>query len=90
MKLTVAQLIQKRKKNRDSQRKSRQRTKDQINSLQRQVRNRLFNGRLSYWQLQNRELEQDNVSLQERLAHALAAIEMLEKGASSRWISVFK
>ncbi|KAF1935664.1 hypothetical protein EJ02DRAFT_310626, partial [Clathrospora elynae] len=37
MKLTAAQLAQKRKRNQESQRKLRQKTKDQIDTLQRQV-----------------------------------------------------
>jgi hypothetical protein len=48
MRLTAAQLAQKRKSNRESQRKSRQKTKDRIDTLQRQVRNRPFNSKLSY------------------------------------------
>ncbi|XP_014551511.1 hypothetical protein COCVIDRAFT_112805 [Bipolaris victoriae FI3] len=66
MKLTAAQLVQRRKKNRESQRKSRQRVKNQINTLERQ----------------NKELESNNVSLRERLLHTSAAIEVLEKGAN--------
>ncbi|XP_014550058.1 hypothetical protein COCVIDRAFT_52505, partial [Bipolaris victoriae FI3] len=73
MKLTADQLARRREYNRESQRKSRQKKKDQINTLQRQ----------------NRELEQDNVSLQERLLHALATIEVLKKGASSQQIPLY-
>jgi len=90
MKLTATQLAQKRKKNRESQRKSRQRVKDQIDVLQRQVRNQIPNGRLSYWQIQNTKLEQENISLQEQLRDALAAIEALEHGTISQWILPFK
>jgi hypothetical protein len=48
MKLTATQLAQKRKSNRESQRKSRQRVKDQIDVLQRQVKKEIPNGRFSH------------------------------------------
>jgi hypothetical protein len=37
MGLTAAQVVQKKKRNRESQRKSRQKKEDEINALQRQV-----------------------------------------------------
>ncbi|KAF7569468.1 hypothetical protein PtrM4_118830 [Pyrenophora tritici-repentis] len=63
MTLTSAQLAEKRKRNRESQQKSRRKIKDEIDTLQ----------------CQNRELKQDNLSLKERLQHALTAIEVLRK-----------
>jgi hypothetical protein len=48
MKLTAAQLAKKRKNDRESQQKSRRKAKEQIDTLQRQVRNRLFYNGLSY------------------------------------------
>ena len=46
MGLTAAQVVQKKRRNRDSQRKSRRKKQDQINTFQRQVRNLLFINRL--------------------------------------------
>ncbi|ENH99087.1 hypothetical protein COCC4DRAFT_181904 [Bipolaris maydis ATCC 48331] len=66
MQLTTTQLAQRRERNRKSQRRSRQKVKDEIDTLKRQ----------------NKDLELNNVSLQERLRHALAAIDVLENGAS--------
>jgi len=48
MNLTVSQLAQKRKRNRENQRKSRQKVKDQIDILQHQVRDRLSEDRTFY------------------------------------------
>ncbi|EMD84652.1 hypothetical protein COCC4DRAFT_154468 [Bipolaris maydis ATCC 48331] len=74
MKPITAQLARKRERNRESQRRSRQRVKDQIDALERQ----------------NRELELDNRSLQKQLLHALEAIEVFEKGASLHQNSIVK
>ncbi|XP_014553176.1 hypothetical protein COCVIDRAFT_108343 [Bipolaris victoriae FI3] len=74
MKPTTAQLARKRERNRESQRRSRQRVKDQIDALERQ----------------NRELELDSRSLQKQLLRALEAIEVFEKGASLQQNFIFK
>jgi regulator of replication initiation timing len=78
--LTAAQLERKRANDREAQRAIRQRTKDHIESLERQIRDltaqRDTNSSTKLIELmrRNEELEQENALLRTRLSHAVAAL----------------
>ncbi|OAG05850.1 uncharacterized protein CC84DRAFT_1090895 [Paraphaeosphaeria sporulosa] len=82
--LTAAQLERKRANDREAQRAIRQRTKDHIESLERQVRDLTAqigtNSSTKMMELmrRNEELEQENALLRARLSHAGQALGMLE------------
>jgi hypothetical protein len=78
--LTAAQLERKRANDREAQRAIRQRTKDHIADLERQIRELTaqVNGNTSENLMElirrNEELEQDNAMLRSRLSHAVTAL----------------
>ncbi|KAF2865097.1 hypothetical protein BDV95DRAFT_653129 [Massariosphaeria phaeospora] len=78
--LTTAQLERKRANDREAQRAIRQRTKDHIDSLERQVRDlnaqleTNSSGKMMELLRRNEELEQENAILRTRLSHAAAAM----------------
>jgi regulator of replication initiation timing len=78
--LTAAQLERKRANDREAQRAIRQRTKDHIENLERQIRDlttqRDTNSSTKLIELmrRNEELEQENAVLRTRLSHAVAAL----------------
>lgn len=78
--LTAAQLERKRANDREAQRAIRQRTKDHIADLERQIREltaqRDTNSPTKMMELmrRNEELEQENAALRTRLSHAVAAL----------------
>ncbi|KAL5377040.1 hypothetical protein PMIN06_011351 [Paraphaeosphaeria minitans] len=82
--LTAAQLERKRANDREAQRAIRQRTKDHIEGLERQVRDLTAqigtNSSTKMMELmrRNEELEQENALLRARLSHAGQALGMLE------------
>lgn len=84
--LTAAQLERKRANDREAQRAIRQRTKDHIETLERQVRDltsQLDNSsstRLIDLMRRNEELEQENAVLRARLGHAVSALSVPEHG----------
>jgi hypothetical protein len=84
--LTAAQLERKRANDREAQRAIRQRTKDHIDTLERQVRDltaQLDNGassRMMDLMRRNEELEQENQVLRARLGHAVSALGVPEHG----------
>jgi hypothetical protein len=84
--LTAAQLERKRANDREAQRAIRQRTKDHIDTLERQVRDltvQLENGsssRMMDLMRRNEELEQENAVLRARLGHAVSALAVPEHG----------
>lgn len=84
--LTAAQLERKRANDREAQRAIRQRTKDHIDTLERQVRDltaQLDNGSSSSMvelMRRNEELEQENAVLRARLGHAVSALGVPEHG----------
>jgi L-lactate utilization protein LutC len=83
--LTAAQLERKRANDREAQRAIRQRTKDHIDSLERQVRDltaQLDNSstsKLMEVMRRNDELEQENAVLRARLSHAVSALGVPEQ-----------
>jgi hypothetical protein len=84
--LTAAQLERKRANDREAQRAIRQRTKDYIDALERQVRDliaQLDNGsssRMVELMRRNEELEQENAVLRARHGHAVSALGVPEHG----------
>lgn len=84
--LTAAQLERKRANDREAQRAIRQRTKDHIDTLERQVRDltsQLDGGSSSKMMeimRRNEELEQENAVLRARLSHAVSALGVPEQG----------
>jgi len=78
--LTAAQLERKRANDREAQRAIRQRTKDHIAELERQIheltaqRNANSSDKLMELMRRNEELEQENAVLRSRLSHAVAAL----------------
>jgi regulator of replication initiation timing len=78
--LTAAQLERKRANDREAQRAIRQRTKDHIADLERQIqeltaqRNANSSDKLMELMRRNEELEQENAILRSRLSHAVAAL----------------
>ncbi|KAF2638257.1 hypothetical protein P280DRAFT_456127 [Massarina eburnea CBS 473.64] len=88
--LTAAQLERKRANDREAQRAIRQRTKDHIDALERQVRDLTAqvetnsSGKMMDVLRRNDELEQENAVLRARLSHAVQALGMPEgSGAPS-------
>jgi septin family protein len=87
--LTAAQLERKRANDREAQRAIRQRTKDHIDALERQVRDltsQLDNGassRMMELMRRNEELEQENALLRARLGHAVSALSVPEHGTGT-------
>ncbi|KAF2017642.1 hypothetical protein BU24DRAFT_389064 [Aaosphaeria arxii CBS 175.79] len=87
--LTAAQLERKRANDREAQRAIRQRTKDHIEGLERQVRDltaRLDSNpstKMVELTRRNEELEQENAVLRRRLSHALAALGVSEQNAAT-------
>ncbi|KAF2820398.1 hypothetical protein CC86DRAFT_120734 [Ophiobolus disseminans] len=87
--LTAAQLERKRANDREAQRAIRQRTKDHIDTLERQVRDltaQLDNNsssRTMDLMRRNEELEQENAVLRARLGHAVSALGVPEHGAGA-------
>lgn len=87
--LTAAQLERKRANDREAQRAIRQRTKDHIDSLERQVREltaQLDNsgaGKLMEVMRRNDELEQENAVLRARLSHAVSSLGVPEQGTGT-------
>lgn len=85
--LTAAQLERKRANDREAQRAIRQRTKDHIDTLERQVRDlnaQLENNsstKMMELMRRNEELEQENAVLRARLSHAVSALGVPEQGA---------
>jgi hypothetical protein len=83
--LTAAQLERKRANDREAQRAIRQRTKDHIDTLERQVRDltaQLDNSsstRMMELMRRNEELEQENSVLRARLGHAVSALGVPEQ-----------
>lgn len=86
--LTAAQLERKRANDREAQRAIRQRTKDHIEGLERQVRELTAqidtNSSTKMMELirRNEELEQENAVLRTRLSHAVAALGVPESGGT--------
>ena len=84
--LTAAQLERKRANDREAQRAIRQRTKDHIDSLERQVRDLTVqlesnsSGKMMDVMRRNEELEQENAILRARLSHAVSALGVPEQG----------
>jgi hypothetical protein len=78
--LTAAQLERKRANDREAQRAIRQRTKDHIDTLERQVRDLTAqlesnsSSRVMDLMQRNEELEQENAVLRARLSHAVSAL----------------
>ncbi|KAH8723207.1 hypothetical protein GQ44DRAFT_620929 [Phaeosphaeriaceae sp. PMI808] len=87
--LTAAQLERKRANDREAQRAIRQRTKDHIDTLERQVRDlnsQLENSsssRMMDLLRRNEELEQENALLRARLGHAVSALGVPEHGTGA-------
>ncbi|KAH4080426.1 hypothetical protein HBI80_140330 [Parastagonospora nodorum] len=87
--LTAAQLERKRANDREAQRAIRQRTKDHIDTLERQVRDltaQLETGsssRMMDLMRRNEELEQENAVLRARLGHAVSALAVPEHGTGA-------
>lgn len=87
--LTAAQLERKRANDREAQRAIRQRTKDHIESLERQVRDLTAqidtNSSTKMMELlrRNDELEQENAVLRARLSHAVQALGLPEGSGKS-------
>ncbi|KAL5119726.1 hypothetical protein ACEQ8H_002332 [Pleosporales sp. CAS-2024a] len=87
--LTAAQLERKRANDREAQRAIRQRTKDHIDTLERQVRDltaQLENGsssRMMDLMRRNEELEQENALLRARLGHAVSSLAVPEHGTGA-------
>ncbi|KIW02273.1 uncharacterized protein PV09_06423 [Verruconis gallopava] len=83
--LTAAQLERKRANDREAQRAIRQRTKDHIDNLERQIRELTAssdtNAKLMQTIQRNQELEQENALLRSRLNHAVTT--MSEHGLNS-------
>lgn len=86
--LTAAQLERKRANDREAQRAIRQRTKDHIDSLERQVRDLTAqigtnsSSKMMELMRRNDELEQENAMLRARLSHAGQALGMLENSGT--------
>jgi regulator of replication initiation timing len=76
--LTAAQLERKRANDREAQRAIRQRTKDHIESLERQIRELTAtsdtHSKLMQAMQRNQELEQENALLRARLSHAVTTM----------------
>ncbi|EAT81300.2 hypothetical protein SNOG_11592 [Parastagonospora nodorum SN15] len=91
--LTAAQLERKRANDREAQRAIRQRTKDHIDTLERQVRDltaQLETGsssRMMDLMRRNEELEQENAVLRARLGHAVSALAVPEHGTGMYQLS---
>jgi hypothetical protein len=87
--LTAAQLERKRANDREAQRAIRQRTKDHIEQLERQVRDLTTqldtngSGKMMEVLRRNDELEQENAVLRARLSHAVQALGMPEGSGTS-------
>lgn len=87
--LTAAQLERKRANDREAQRAIRQRTKDHIETLERQVRDLTSqidtnsSTKLIEVMRRNDELEQENAVLRARLSHAVQALGMPEGSGTS-------
>lgn len=85
--LTAAQLERKRANDREAQRAIRQRTKDHIDTLERQVRDLTAqldtnsSSKLMDIMRRNDELEQENAVLRARLSHAVGTLGVPEQGA---------
>ncbi|CBX97763.1 hypothetical protein LEMA_P091720.1 [Plenodomus lingam JN3] len=84
--LTAAQLERKRANDREAQRAIRQRTKDHIDTLERQVRDLTAqldsnsSGKMMEIMRRNDELEAENAVLRARLSHAVSALGVPEQG----------
>lgn len=93
--LTAAQLERKRANDREAQRAIRQRTKDHIDTLERQVRDlttQLDNSsstRMMELMRRNEELEQENAVLRARLGHAVSALGVPEHNTGMSLLSLF-
>lgn len=83
--LTAAQLERKRANDREAQRAIRQRTKDHIDQLERQIADLTSNqdnsSKLVEVLRRNDELESENAMLKSRLNHAFSALGYTESGA---------
>lgn len=83
--LTAAQLERKRANDREAQRAIRQRTKDHIDTLERQVRDLTAqlegnsSSKMMDLMRRNEELEQENAVLRARLSHAVSALAVPEQ-----------
>ncbi|KAJ4366352.1 hypothetical protein N0V83_007988 [Neocucurbitaria cava] len=92
--LTAAQLERKRANDREAQRAIRQRTKDHIDTLERQVRDLTaqLDGNSSTKMMElmrrNEELEQENAVLRARLSHAVS-LGVPEQGTASVTVLLF-
>lgn len=86
--LTAAQLERKRANDREAQRAIRQRTKDHIDTLERQVRDLSAqldsnsSSKMIEIMRRNEELEQENAVLRARLSHAVSALGVPEQSGS--------
>lgn len=86
--LTAAQLERKRANDREAQRAIRQRTKDHIDALERQVRDLTAqldtssSTKMMELMRRNEELEQENAVLRARLSHAVSALGVPEQSAA--------
>lgn len=87
--LTAAQLERKRANDREAQRAIRQRTKDHIDTLERQVRDLTVqldsasSGKMMDIMRRNDELEQENAVLRARLSHAVSALAVPDQGTGT-------
>jgi len=85
--LTAAQLERKRANDREAQRAIRQRTKDHIDTLERQVRDlnaqldSSSSSRMMDLMRRNEELEQENAVLRARLGHTVSTLGVPDHGA---------
>ncbi len=90
--LTAAQLERKRANDREAQRAIRQRTKDHIDTLERQVRDLSAqldsnsSSKLMDLMQRNEELEQENAVLRARLSHAVSALSVPEQSGGKQYI----
>ncbi|KAF2277898.1 uncharacterized protein EI97DRAFT_374526 [Westerdykella ornata] len=87
--LSAAQLERKRANDREAQRAIRQRTKDHIADLERQIqeltaqRDTAISPKMDELMRRNQELEQENALLRSRLSHAVAALGVPEQGPAT-------
>lgn len=93
--LTAAQLERKRANDREAQRAIRQRTKDHIDTLERQVRDLTAqletssSSKMMDLMRRNEELEQENAVLRARLSHAVSTLGVPEQTAGMSCPSPF-
>lgn len=93
--LTAAQLERKRANDREAQRAIRQRTKDHIDTLERQVRDLTVqlesssSSKMIDLMRRNEELEQENAMLRARLGHAASTLGVPEHNTGMSWPFVF-